>query len=146
MLRGVPFEISPKLLRILAEMGHGDRICIGDEYFAASTMAERGRLVYSKGIGAVELIDAILKLMPLDNWSDYSVVFMGKDDGNGRLESTPMTDRMTAKIREYDENAADSAQFVGRFEFYDLAKKCYAVIGSGETENYGCVILQKGVK
>ncbi len=146
MLRGIPFVISPKMLRTLAEMGHGDTITIGDAYFAASTMAEKGRLLRADGIDAVTLTDAILQLIPLDNWCDCSVTFMGKPDENGELCSCEMTDRLSETIAKYDPEAARSARFVDRFEFYDLAKKSFAVVASGELENYGCVILQKGVK
>ncbi len=146
MLRGIPFVISPQLLRTLAEMGHGDTITIGDAYFAASTMAEKGRMIRSDGVDAVALIDAILQLMPLDSWDSHSVTFMGKPDDNGELQPCEMTQRMSEAIAKYDPEAARTAVYAERFAFYDLARKSYAVVSSGELENYGCVILQKGVK
>jgi L-fucose mutarotase len=34
---------------------------------------------------------------------------------------------------------------VERFEFYDLAKKAYCIIQTGERRFYGCFIFKKGV-
>jgi L-fucose mutarotase len=34
---------------------------------------------------------------------------------------------------------------IERFEFYDLAKKAYCVIQTGERRFYGCFIFKKGV-
>ena len=46
MLKGIPNIISPELLKILAEMGHGDTIVIGDGNFPAASNAKR--LVYTQ--------------------------------------------------------------------------------------------------
>jgi L-fucose mutarotase len=34
---------------------------------------------------------------------------------------------------------------IARFDFYDLAKKAYCVISTGETRFYGCFLFTKGV-
>ncbi len=146
MLRGIPFEISPQMLRVLAEMGHGDRICIGDAYYPANSTAEQGRLLRADGHDLATLVNVILQLMPLDNWAEYSVIFMGKPDENGVPGTAPAIEKVKEVIARYDEEAAKTAKYVDRFEFYDLARKCFAVVSSGETENWGCIILQKGVK
>lgn len=41
MLRNIPPILSPELLKVLAEMGHGDTIVIGDANFAAASMAKK---------------------------------------------------------------------------------------------------------
>ena len=41
MLKGIPPIISPDLLKVLAEMGHGDTLVIGDANFAAASMAKK---------------------------------------------------------------------------------------------------------
>ena len=146
MLRGIPFEISPKLLRTLAEMGHGDRICIGDMFFPANSNAKEVRIIRADGIDAGTLTDAILKLMPLDDWTEYSVIFLGQPDEKGVPGPSETTQEISKIISKYDENAAKTAKYVERFAFYDLTKECYAVISSGESRTYGCLILQKGVK
>ena len=42
MLKGVPAILSPELLKVLCEMGHGDRICIGDGNFPGRPTAQQG--------------------------------------------------------------------------------------------------------
>lgn len=41
MLKGIPSILSPELLKILMEMGHGDEIVIGDGNFPAASNAQR---------------------------------------------------------------------------------------------------------
>ncbi|MFV0414625.1 MAG: RbsD/FucU family protein [Oscillospiraceae bacterium] len=143
MLKGIPTVISPSLLKVLAEMGHGDTIVVGDAYFAAAAMAKEGALVRADGISAAHLVDAILQLMPLDSWGASCVTAMAADQGNG-LEPLEMCKTMLAIIKEYDPNAADTCKLVDRFAFYTLARKAYAAIATGEAGHYGCIILQKG--
>ncbi|MDR0424581.1 MAG: fucose isomerase, partial [Clostridiales Family XIII bacterium] len=80
MLKGIPEVLPPELLKILMEMGHGDRIVIGDGNFPAAAVAKR--LVRCDGNGAEELLDAILGLMPLDSYSQCQVGLMKVVDGD----------------------------------------------------------------
>ena len=66
MLKGIPKCISPDLLKALADMGHGDLIVIADDFYPAVSMAKEGITINADGIGAAEMVDAILQLMPLD--------------------------------------------------------------------------------
>ena len=143
MLKGIPAVISPNLLKVLAEMGHGDTIVIGDAYFAATSMAKEGALVRADGVSSAHMVDAILQLMPLDNWGNSCVTSMAIDKGDG-LEPLEMCQTMLNVIKKYDSKAADTCKLVDRFAFYELARKAYAVIATGEAEHYGCLILQKG--
>ncbi len=58
MLKNIPNIISPELLKILMEMGHGDEIVITDGNFPAVACAQR--LVRLDGHGAAEVLEAIL--------------------------------------------------------------------------------------
>lgn len=64
MLKGIPPVISPELLKILMEMGHGDELVIADGNFPAASVTQR--LVRADGLGGATMLDAILQLMPLD--------------------------------------------------------------------------------
>ena len=68
MLKGISKIISPELLKLLCEMGHGDEIVIADGNFPAATNAKR--LVRADGIGGVEMLDAVLSLIPLDTYAE----------------------------------------------------------------------------
>ena len=53
MLKGIPSLLSPELLKILMEMGHGDEIVIGDGNFPAASCAQRLVRCDGHGVPAV---------------------------------------------------------------------------------------------
>lgn len=138
MLKNVPSILSPELLKILMEMGHGDTIVIGDGNFPAAANAQR--LVRLDGHGVPEVLDAILKLMPLDTYVERPVSLMD----NGDSENRPPIWEEYADIINRNEGEKEF-RLVERFQFYTEAKKAYAIIATGETAIYANVILQKGV-
>ena len=138
MLKNVPSIISPELLKILMEMGHGDTIVIGDGNFPAAANAKR--LVRLDGHGVPEILDAILKLMPLDTYVKTPVSLMD----NGDKENRPPIWDEYKQIIENNEGEKD-IELIERFAFYTRAKNAYAIIATGETAIYANVILQKGV-
>ena len=138
MLKNISPILSPELLKILMEMGHGDEIVIGDGNFPAASIAQR--LVRLDGHGVNEILDAILKLMPLDTYVDAPVGLM---DNGGDGERPPIwTDyEKTVKANEGDKKF----ELIERFAFYERAKQAYAVVATGETAIYANIILKKGV-
>ena len=76
MLKGIPSILTPELLKVLMEMGHGDRIVIGDGNFPHASIAKDSILVRLDGHGAAEVLDAILALLPLDTYVDAPVSLM----------------------------------------------------------------------
>lgn len=148
MLKGIPAVLSPEMLEALAEMGHGDMIVIGDAYFAAKTMAKtnNNRLVRADGINAFRLVDAILELMPLDNWGGDPVIAMGfPDKESGEIVGTETTAKFAEIIAKHDKEAAGKMRYVDRFAFYDLSKTAFCTVATGDGKTNGCIILTKGV-
>ena len=143
MLKGIPPMISPDLLKILAEMGHGDTIVIGDANFAAASMAKDSKLVRCDGLKATDLLDAILTLMPLDDFVDDPVLIMDKEARHADLEC-PVWDEFRAIVAKHDPRGESACAMIPRGKFYTMAKNAYAVIATTETAYYACVILQKG--
>lgn len=141
MLKRIPNLLSPELLKILMEMGHGDTIIIGDGNFPHASIAGNSPLVRLDGHGACEVLDAILTLMPLDTYVDAPVALMETVPGD--MVETPIWDEF-AKIVERHQPGT-KIRHIERFRFYDDARKCYAVVSTGETALYANVILQKGV-
>jgi L-fucose mutarotase len=138
MLKNISPILSPELLKILMEMGHGDEIVIGDGNFPAASIAQR--LVRLDGHGVPEILDAILRLMPLDTYVDAPVALMDNGDEANRPAIWAQYEDVVRK------NEGDKAfELVERFAFYDRAKKAYAVIATGETAIYANIILKKGV-
>lgn len=139
MLKGIPSIVSPELLKILMEMGHGDTIVIADGNFPGASMARR--LVRLDGHGAAPLLDAILRLLPLDSYVETPARLMEVVPGD-KVE-TPIWDEFAAIIKKHEPGAAIG--HVERFAFYELAKQAYCIVQTGETALYANVLLQKGV-
>lgn len=138
MLKNISPIISPELLKILMEMGHGDEIVIGDGNFPAASIAQR--LVRLDGHGVNEILDAVLKLMPLDTYVEAPVALMD-NNGDGDRPAIWADYEETVKANEGDKKF----EFVERFAFYERAKKAYCVVATGETAVYANIILKKGV-
>ena len=136
MLKGIPPMISPDLLKILAEMGHGDTIVIGDANFAAASMAKDSKLVRCDGLKATDLL-------PLDDFVDDPVLIMDKEARHADLEC-PVWDEFRAIVAKHDPRGESACAMIPRGKFYTMAKNAYAVIATTETAYYACVILQKG--
>ena len=143
MLKGIPEILSPELLKVLAEMGHGDKIVISDDNFPSASMGKNGVVIRCDGHGVPELLDAILQLFPLDTFVDKPVTLMKVVPG--QEVATPIWDTYREIIAKYDSRGQDAIEFVERFDFYDESKKAYAIIATGERALYACMILQKGV-
>jgi len=140
MLKGIPSILSPELLKILMEMGHGDEIILADGNFPAASCAQR--LVRCDGHGVPGLLDAILKFFPLDTFVDKPVSLMAVVPGD---PTKPVIwEEYRDIVKKYDERAGDF-EFVERFEFYERTKKAYAVVATGESALYANIILKKGV-
>ncbi len=141
MLKGIPEIISPDLLKILDEMGHGDDLVIGDSNYPAASNAQR--LVRADGQGVPEILDAILSLFPLDTFVAEPVTLMRVVPGDPTVPE--VQDRIRAVVRKYDPRGDAAIGLVPRFEFYEKAKQAYAIVATTEHGAYGCMIIKKGV-
>ena len=140
MLKGIPSILSPELLKILMEMGHGDEIVLGDGNFPAASNADK--LVRCDGHGIPELLDAILQLFPLDIYTDKPVALMEVVPGD---DYDPVIwDKYKEIVGNYDKDHTDFAH-IERFDFYERARDAYAIVATGEQALYANVILKKGV-
>ena len=141
MLKGIPSILTPELLKILMEMGHGDTLVIGDGNFPAASIAKDSRLVRLDGHGVPEILDAILKFFPLDPYVEAPVSLMEVVPGDP--VETPIWDEYAAIVEKHEPGTGIG--HIERFRFYDEARKAYAVVATGETALYANIILQKGV-
>lgn len=139
MLKGIDPIISPELIKILMEMGHGDELCIGDGNFPAAANAKR--LVRLDGHGVSEVLDAILRLYPLDTYVECPVTLMEVVPGDDVKPVIWDEYKRIIKEREGDKKI----EHVERFAFYERARSCYAVVATGESALYANIILKKGV-
>jgi hypothetical protein len=143
MLKGIPKILSPELLKVLCEMGHGDRIVLADGNFPAESMGKDAIVVRADGHGVPELLEAILRVFPLDPYVDRPVQLMELVPGD--TVKTPIWDVYTGIVQKYDARGKDAIGHIERFAFYDEAKKNYAIVATGESAPYANIMLQKGV-
>ena len=140
MLKGIPEIISPDLLKILMEMGHGDDLVIGDINFPAASNAKR--LVRCDGHSVPPLLDAILKFFPLDTFVEKPVTLMLPV--KGKADKTPeIWEEYRNIIKKYFTSFTDF-EYIERFEFYERTRNAYSVIATSEKAFYGVIILKKG--
>ena len=140
MLKGISPVISPDLIKILMEMGHGDELVIADGNFPSAAYAQR--LVRADGLGCPVLLDAILPLFPLDTFVEKPVALMLVVPGDPY--KPVIWEEYRKIVKNHAANFTDFEQ-VERFAFYERAKKAYAVLASGEMALYANIILKKGV-
>ena len=136
MLKGISPLLSPELLKVLCEMGHGDELVIADG------IGKNAIVIRADGHGVPEMLDAILQLIPLDQYVDQPAALMKVVPGDPVVPV--IWDEYRALLKKHGEDP-DKVEMMERFAFYDRAKNAYAVIATGETAIYANVLLKKGV-
>ena len=141
MLKGISKIVSPELVKVLCEMGHGDEIVIADGNFPSENFGKR--VIRADGISGTAMLYACLQLIPLDTYSDPNFILMQlMDCDKGRINPV-IWDEYKKIAEKHDKNV--KAGNIDRFEFYERAKNAYAVIATGEAAVYANIILKKGV-
>lgn len=143
MLKGIPSILSPELLKVLCEMGHSDRLVISDGNFPSESMGKDAVVIRMDGHGVPEILDAILKVFPLDTYVEKPVNLMEVMPGDP--VETPIWDVYKDIVAKYDERGAEAVGNIERFAFYEEAKKVYCIIATSEAALYANIMLQKGV-
>lgn len=138
MLLGISAQISPDLLKIICEMGHGDEIVLADANFPSAPMAQR--LVRADGIEIPKLLSGILELFPLDQYDSRNFILMEKCEGDEADVS--VWSEYKNILNKYSPETQMS--FMERFDYYERAKNAYAVVATGERRQYANIILKKG--
>ena len=141
MLKGIPKILPPELLKALCEMGHGDELTIGDGNFPGKAFGKE--VIRMDGHGVPEILDAILKLIPLDAYVEKPVMLMEKVPGDP--VPTPIWDTYKEIVAKYDDRGAEAFTNIERFAFYERSKQSSFIIQSGEPAVYANIILKKGV-
>jgi L-fucose mutarotase len=139
MLFGIDPILGPDLLHALRAMGHGDELAIVDANYPALSKARR--LVRLDGVDAVHVLDAVLSLMPLDDFVDCAAFTM---EPVGDPKSVPEVCRLFGEVVGKRQPGFKTGT-IERFAFYDRAEKTFVTIASGERRLYGNIILKKGV-
>lgn len=136
MLKGIPSVLSPELLKIMMEMGHGDEIVLADGNFPAASHARN--LARLDAHPMPEVLEAILKFFPLDAYVKAPAAVMAITPGDPTI---PVIWDTFQKL--VGENVV--IEQMERSAFYERAKKAYAIVSTGESALYANLILKKGV-
>lgn len=139
MLKHIPALLAPDLLATLRAMGHGDEIVIADANFPASFLGPK--LHRADGISATAMLDAVLTLMPLDDFVDENAIGMAVV-GDPQADP-PIFGEFRSVIARHEPAAHFST--IERFAFYDRARGAAAIVQTGETRLYGNILLKKGI-
>ena len=139
MLKNIPPILGPDLLGILRAMGHGDEIAIVDANYPAD--AAGPALVRLDGVSATDVLDAILTLMPLDDFVDDAAFCMQVvGDANKR---EPVMDAFETIVKKHEPKMGLAS--LERFAFYERVSQGYAIVQTGERRLYGNILLKKGI-
>ena len=134
MLKNISPLLTPELLKLLCEMGHGDTVVLADAHFPSHSIGSR--VVRADGIKIPELLQGLMPLFELDSYTPTPVLMMKATNGDTLdLDYVKCCSRWLGRTPE----------FIERFEFYEEARKAYVIVHTGETRKYGNIILQKGV-
>ena len=145
MLKGIDQRLSADIVHALMLMGHGDDLLICDVNHPAASIAKDtifGRLIDMAGCDSPTGLQAILTLLPLDNFVDSPVTRMqivGNPDGQ-----VPIFAAVQA-VCDAAQGAPVVIQALERFAFYARAKQAFCVIRTSDSGPYGCFIVKKGV-
>ncbi|RCW66680.1 L-fucose mutarotase [Pseudorhodoferax soli] len=138
MLKNLSPLLSPDLLHALASMGHGDEIVLADAFFPAATHAQR--LIRLPGISADAVLDAVLSLLPLDDFVPQPACTM---QVVGRSDEVPPAVAQFTEVLARHGGAAPGT--LDRYAFYERAAKAFAIVATGDTRTYANILLKKGV-
>ncbi|MEH7179283.1 L-fucose mutarotase [Neobacillus vireti] len=140
MLKGIPPILSPELMKVLMEMGHGDEIVLADGNFPAASHSSI--LLPGHGHGVAEFLSAIVEFFPLDTYVTYPVILMDPVEGD---EKEPEIWKEYEAIVNNSSDVPVQIEKMDRMAFYERSKKSYAIIATSERAPYANIILKKGV-
>ena len=144
MLKGIDPLLTPDLLKVLAEMGHGDEIVIADANFTATSLARGKPLIPLAGAGMQRACRAVLSLLPLDSQVAQPVAFMKVcHTADGYLSA--LQREVIAALAAGGPLTPAQCQPMERFAFYERVKQAFAVVHTGELQPYANFVFKKGV-
>ncbi|MGQ0567783.1 MAG: RbsD/FucU family protein [Gemmobacter sp.] len=145
MLKRIDHRLTADILHALRAMGHGDVLILADTNFPADSVARAtvtGKLLRMDNLTCAKAAKAILSVLPLDTFVDD---FAGRMEVVGKPDDIPPVQQEVQDEIDRAEGKPRPMIGIERFAFYDMARKSYAVIQTGERRFYGCFMFRKGV-
>jgi len=145
MLKNLDPLLTPDLLYALRAMGHGDILTLVDSNFPAdsvSTSTIHGEVIRLDGVGIPEVAQALFSVFPLDSYVETPIKHM---QVVGEPETTLEIHHELYQIAVKNSGREWKMGSIERHEFYEQARKTYAVVATSEQRPYGCFLITKGV-
>jgi L-fucose mutarotase len=143
MLKNIDPLLSPELLKVLAEMGHGDAVVLVDANFTAASLGRGKPLIRLPGVGLARAAAAVLSVLPLD-LAERPVAFMAVCGQAPDYRSVLQRDVLALCAQAGDAPAA-RCEPLERFAFYEQVRQAYAIVQTGELQPYANFLFRKGV-
>jgi L-fucose mutarotase len=149
MLKGIDPLITPELLKVLAEMGHGDELIVADTNFTAATLAREAGggskpLIRVPCTTVLRMTEAVLSLLPLGTPAERPVGFMKVCHTPDGYASGLQRD-VQGMLRNKGWLQPEDTEFIERFAFYERTRRAFAIVLTGDPQPYGNVLIKKGV-
>lgn len=144
MLKNIDPLLSPELLKVLCEMGHGDEIVLADANFTAESLGRGKPVVRLPGVGMREACAAVLSVLPLDAAVAQPVAFMQVGDRPEGYRSALQREAI-AQMQARGDATDAQCEAMERFAFYDRAARAYAIVQTGEMQAFANFLFKKGV-
>ena len=142
MLKNIDPLLTPDLLRVLAAMGHGDVIAVSDANFPAYSVAGDKPLIHVPAADTVQMLNAILSLLPVDSFDDEPIKTMqvvGDPDAVAEIHAK-VQQQVFSRL-----SPVPAVRAIERHAYYAAARQAVAVVLTGERLPYGNFLLRKGV-
>ncbi len=134
MLKTISPLISPELLKVLAEMGHGDEIIFSDAHFPAHSMGPQ--VIRADGLRVSDLLQAIIPLFELDSYAP-PLVMMAAVEGDAL---DPTVEQRYRQALSAQAACADIVR-IDRFALHAVAQKGCAIVITGDRAMYRKTLL-----
>jgi len=144
MLKGIDSLLSPELLQVLAQMGHGDEIVVADANFTAVSLAQGRPLISLPGAGVQRTAEALLSLLPLDAAVAQPVAYMQVSDTPASYRSA-LQRSVVASLEAHGWATSAQCEAIERFAFYERVRGAFAIVHTGELQPFANFIFKKGV-
>ena len=144
MLKNIDPLLSPELLKVLCEMGHGDEIVLADANFTAASLGRGKPIVRLPGVAMREACAAVLSVLPLDAAVAQPVAFMRVSDTPEGYRSALQRD-VIARLQASGDATDAQCEAMERFAFYERVSRAYAIVQTGEMQAFANFLFKKGV-
>jgi L-fucose mutarotase len=144
MLKGIDPLLTPELLKVLAEMGHGDEVVVADANFTALSLARGKPVLRLPGADLPRAASAVLSLLPLDASVDQPVAYMQVSDTAPGYRSALQRD-VIAALKSRGDAQPEQCEAIERFAFYKRVAGAFAIVQTGETQPFANFLFRKGV-